>query len=211
MTPLQSVGLENISWIEHGFGTRHDGVWTPPERTARLHQVHANGVIHATGPGDHGDGDALITATAGVWLEIRTADCVPLLLADPVRRIVAAIHAGWRGTAAAISRITVETMCGEWASKPEDLQVAIGPCIAACCFEVGEEVVGQLPGSVTHSGKQPRVDLVDANRRQLVQAGVSAKRIESLDLCTVCDPDRFHSFRRDRGNGRMIAAIQITC
>ena len=209
VTPLRSLRLDGISWLAHGFGTRHDGAWTPLELTARLHQVHAAGVVGVSMPGDHGDGDALITSTPGLWLEIRTADCVPLLLADPVRGVVAAVHAGWRGTAGAISRITVETLRREWGSNPADLQVVIGPCIAACCFEVGEDVAAQFPGHITRSEPRPRVDLVDANREQLMAAGVPSKGIESLDLCTVCDPGAFHSFRRDRGPGRMVAAIQI--
>lgn len=198
-----------MAWLDHGFGTRENGAWTPVEHTARLRQVHAAGVIGISTPGDHGDGDASITAVPGLWLEIRTADCVPLLLADPVQRIIAAVHAGWRGTAAAISRITVEALINEWGSQPEDLQVAIGPCIAACCFEVGDDVAAHFPGHVDHSTPRPHVDLVNANRQQLIAAGIPAANIESLDLCTVCDPVRFHSFRRDRGTGRMIAAIQI--
>ena len=139
----------------------------------------------------------------------RTADCVPLLLADPVRHLVAAVHAGWRGTAAGISRKTVETLCGEWGSNPADLQAVIGPCIGSCCFEVGEEVASQFPGHLDRSAPRPHVDLVAANRQQLIAAGVPRAMIESLDFCTVCDPDRFHSFRRDGGPGRMIAAIRI--
>jgi len=209
VTPLRSARLDEIAWLSHGFGIRDSGAWTPFEQTARLRQVHAAGVVNISTPGDHGDGDAAITATPGVWLEIRTADCVPLLLADPGQRIVAAVHAGWRGTAAGISRITVEALINEWGSKSKDLQVAIGPCIAACCFEVGDEVAAQFPAHVDNSTPRPHVNLVNANRHQLVNAGIPAANIESLDLCTVCDPARFHSFRRDRGPGRMIAAIQI--
>ena len=208
MTPLRSSGLDGMPWIDHGFGTRHDGAWTPPGRTAKLHQAHGNGVVVVSAPGDHGDGDALITAAAGVWLEIRTADCVPLLLADPVRRVVAAVHAGWRGTAAAIAQVTVETLCRDWECNPRDLQAAIGPCIGGCCFEVGDDVAVHFPGH-TISAVRLRVDLAGANRQQLVDAGVPAARIEDLGRCTVCDASQFHSFRRDRGDGRMVAAIQI--
>jgi YfiH family protein len=209
VTPLRSTRLGELDWLAHGFGIRDSGAWTPVEQTARLRQVHAAGVVNISAPGDHGDGDASITATPGVWLEIRTADCVPLLLADPVRKIVAAIHAGWRGTAAGISRLTVEALINEWGSNSEDLQVAIGPCIAACCFEVGDEVAAHFSAYVESSTPRAHVNLINANRRQLVNAGIPAANIESLDLCTVCDPPRFHSFRRDRDPGRMIAAIQI--
>jgi len=206
---IHSPKIAGLAWTSHGFGGRHDGPWTPVDQTARLKQVHAAGVVNVTTPGDAGTGDALITATPGIWLEIRTADCVPLLLADPVRRIVAAVHAGWRGTAAEISRATVELLRIEWHSNPADLIAAIGPCIAPCCFEVGEEVADEFPGYVIRTAPRPHVDLVSANRDQLLAAGLNASNIESLDLCTVCDPERFHSFRRDRGDGRMFAAIQL--
>lgn len=209
MTPLRSARLEGMSWLTHGFGTRHKEAWTPPEKTARLRQVHGSEVVSVRIPGDHGEGDALITSTRGLWLAVRTADCVPLLLADPERRIVAAVHAGWRGTAAGISRITVETLCVQWGCDPVNMLVAIGPCIASCCFEVGEDVAAQFPAHITRWEPKPHVDLVDANRQQLIAAGVPAARIETLGLCTVCDPGVFHSFRRDRGPGRMVAAIQI--
>jgi len=209
LTPLRCPRLAALSWIEHGFGSRDDGEWTSPEQTAKLRQVHGSAVVSVDAPGEHGEGDALISSSPDLWLEVRTADCVPILLADSVRRVVVAVHAGWRGTAASISRITVEMLCAEWGSKPGDLQVAMGPCIGRCCFEVGEDVARQFPGHIIHSGARPHVDLVAANREQLSAAGVPPAKIESLDLCTVCDPGRFHSFRRDRGPGRMIAAIRI--
>lgn len=209
MSPLRAPLLALFPWTDHGFGTRHDGYWTPPERTAKLHQVHADGVVGVGAPGHHGDGDALITATPDLWLEIRTADCVPLLLIDPLQRVVAAVHAGWRGTAARIAGATVEVLIRDWGCRAQDCRVAIGPCIAACCFEVGEEVAAQFPGHITQSGSRPHVDLGAANRRQLVEAGIPANQIDDLGLCTGCEPERFHSFRRDRGDGRMVAAVAI--
>ncbi|MFN0101381.1 MAG: peptidoglycan editing factor PgeF [Bryobacteraceae bacterium] len=209
MSPLRASQLDGIWWADHGFGTRHDGAWTPIERTAKLSQVHGNGVVAVREPGSFGDGDALITATADLWLEIRTADCVPLLVADPVRRVVAAVHAGWRGTAAQIARMTVETLTRDWGCGIQRLRVGIGPCIAACCFEVSDEVAAQFPGHATQTNQRAHVDLVSANRRQLVDAGIPAGQIENLGRCTACDPGQFHSFRRDRGDGRMVSAIRI--
>lgn len=209
MSPIRGTLLQELAWLDHGFGTRHDGAWTPDACTARLRQVHADGVVTVEGPGHFGEGDALITATAGVWLEIRTADCVPLLFADSQRRIVAAVHAGWRGTAAKIAALTVEKLRDAWGSRPEDLRVSIGPSIGACCFEVGPEVAEQFPGHITQREPRPHVDLVEANRSQLLAAGLAAAQIETLGLCTVCDAARFHSFRRDRGDGRMVSSISI--
>lgn len=209
MTPLRAQRLTAFSWLEHGFGTRADGAWTPVDQTAKLHQIHTSEVVTIAGPGHHGDGDALITGQAGVWLEIRTADCVPLLIADPVQGVIAAVHAGWRGTALAIASATVAELRRQFRCRPRDLEVAIGPCIASCCFEVGEEVATRFVGHITHSDPRPHVDLVAANRQQLLSTGIPTDHIESLDLCTACGPAMFHSFRRDRSDGRMVSAIRI--
>jgi len=174
MTPLRASRLAALTWLEHGFGTRGDGAWTPAAETARLHQIHTDQVVAVGTPGHHGDGDALITAQPGLWLEIRTADCVPILIVDTERRVVAAVHAGWRGTAAAIARVTVEEMRRKWDCQPADLAVAIGPSIGVCCFEVGEEVAGQFPGHFTRPGARAHVNLVSANREQLANRSTGA-------------------------------------
>lgn len=209
MTPLRSALLDQFAWADHGFGTRHNGAWTPPERTARVHQVHKAGVVCAAASGHLGDGDALITAVPELWLEIRTADCVPVLLLDPETRTVAAVHAGWRGTAAQIVQRTVDVLVSDWKVQPRTLHAAIGPCIAACCFAVGEEVAAHFPSHIVRTEPQPYIDLVSANFSQLIDAGIPGAQIECLGLCTVCDQERFHSFRRDRSDGRMVSAIQI--
>ncbi len=209
MSRLGSKLLGALRGIEHGFGTRNDGYWTPLEQTAKLHQVHGRAVIRAEAAGHLGDGDALMTAKPGIWLEIRTADCVPLLIADPVRRVVAAVHAGWRGTEAAIAAEAVRAMGAEWGCEAGDLQVAIGPSIGVCCFEVGDEVAAHFPGHITQRDPRAHVDLVSANREQLMGAGVATERIDTLGLCTTCDAGQFYSFRRDRGEGRMVTAIRL--
>lgn len=196
------LGLQ--SWLDHGFGTRHDGAWTEPEPTARLKQIHSAIVTPATVPGPSGEGDALLSAQPGLWLEIRTADCVPILLADPERRVVAAVHAGWRGTVARVAEATVARMTTNFGCRPESLHASIGPSIARCCFVVGGEVAEHFPEDTP-----PTVDLERANARQLEQAGLLSAHIERLGLCTVCDAARFHSFRRDKSSGRMVSAIRI--
>jgi len=209
MTPIQSTLLIGFPWAEHGFGTRQDGAWTPQADTARLHQVHADGVVAVTTPGHHGDGDALITATAGLWLEIRTADCVPIILIDPRQRIVAAIHAGWRGTVGRIAEATVAALTRDWKTNPAELYAAIGPRIGACCFEVGDDVAAHFPSHSHRPGPRAHVDLGSANRDQLIAAGLPVSQIDDLGLCTVCDPAQFHSFCRDRSDGRMVTAVAI--
>ena len=209
MSLLRSPSFTQFPWIGHGFGTRDDGYWTPPGQTAKLHQIHGANVVPVHAPGPHGDGDALITATPALWLEIRTADCVPILIADPVQRVVAAVHAGWRGTAAAISAHTVASLAEHWHSRPSDLLVAIGPSIGPCCFEVGDEVAARFPGHITRPSARFHVNLVSANHAQLARAGIPADNIATLGLCTVCNARQFHSFRRDHSDGRMVSAIQV--
>lgn len=203
---LTSELLERETWLEHGFGTRHDGAWTPDASTARLKQTHSATSVSTFAPGHFGEGDALLSTQQGLWLEIRTADCVPVLIADPVRRAVAAIHAGWRGTAARIVAEAIEQLV-DAGSRRADLLAAIGPSIGACCFEVGKNVADHFPDDRIHRDPRPHVDLIEANRRQLIGAGV--QRIDALGRCTHCDAETFHSFRRDKGDGRMVNAIRV--
>lgn len=172
-------------------------------------QVHSDTVVVANGlSGSVGEADALITSQPGQMVGIRTADCVPVLLVDPVRRAVAAVHAGWRGTVAAIAAKSVVRMREEFGSRPEDLLAAIGPCIGLCCFEVGPEVGCQFQSIFPQQADSRHVDLAEANRIQLVQAGVGEQAIEVAGLCTVCTDREFHSYRRDREkSGRMVSAI----
>jgi len=203
---LTSALLARETWLEHGFGTRHDGAWTPDALTARLKQTHSAVAVSAGVAGHCGEGDALISVEPGLWLEIRTADCVPVLVADPARRVVAAVNAGWRGTAAQIVAGVIERMESA-GSRREELLAAIGPAIGACCFEVGEEVAAHFPIERIARDPKPFVDLIAANRRQLLKAGVV--HIDTLAACTHCDESMFYSFRRDKGDGRMVSAIRV--
>ncbi len=190
-------------WLAHGFGTRLAERWTHGPARTWVHQVHGVVVRSAGEPGLQGDGDALITNQPGLLLEIRTADCLPILIADPVNRAVAAVHAGWRGTAAGIVRPVIEQMEREYGSRPGQLEAVIGPGIGVCCFEVGPEVAIEF-------GREGRtcIDLAQVNEAQLRGLGVGT--VERIDGCTRCDAGRFHSFRRDReGAGRMESAIGI--
>ena len=138
-------------------------------------------------------------------MTIRTADCLPILIADRRNRAVAAIHAGWRGVFAEIAAKTIETMHIQFGSNPEDLVVAIGPGIGACCFEVGPEVAVQFG----RSGRT-RIDLIETTCRQLGRNGIVTGQISASGHCTCCDDRLFESYRRDRERaGRMIAVIGL--
>ena len=201
-------------WLEHGFGTRHATLWSADPRLASLRQIHSDVCFETDGrAGCLGEGDALTTAAPGVLLSVRTADCVPLLLVDEHVRAVAAVHAGWRGTVAGIAGKVAGELRRRFSSRPEDLHAAIGPGIGACCYEVGAEVAfrfQELFPERTDLGGKARIDLAEANRRQLIQAGVAAERIYTAALCTSCRLEEFHSWRRDhQTTGRMLSAVGI--
>ena len=163
--------------------------------------------------------DALITAVPGVCLMVLAADCVPVLLYDTERYVVAAVHAGWRGTVGQIVRNVVERMNETYGCRPQDLRAGIGPAIGPCCYEVDEEVVelarsglGDMDGLVEKGlGKGKYfLNLWEANRRQLVRAGVYSGRIEVAAMCTACHHDEFFSHRADKGDtGRFAAGIML--
>jgi YfiH family protein len=167
------------------------------------------------------EGDGLMTDVPGVLLGVGTADCVPVLVADVRKRVVAAFHAGWRGTVARIVEQGIGRMGAEFGSQPEDLVAAVGPSIGACCYAVGEEVRSAFAGLFGYAdelfreveGGEMRLDLWEANRRQLREAGVD--RIAVVGECTACARDaggglRYFSHRGERGvAGRMLSVVGI--
>src|SRR6185312_3141595 len=204
--------LSKIPGLEHGFGTRLSERW-PKRPVSALKQVHSDRVIPAREATAETEGDALITGDAGKFLSIRTADCLPLLFADPKKRVAAAAHAGWRGTVAEIAARTVEAMEKRFGSDPRDIKVALGPCIDECCFEVGPEVATQFRKFVPERQDLDRVakiSLREVNIRQLLSRGIRAEQIEMSDACTKCRTEVFHSYRRDgKAAGRMTAMIGL--
>ena len=161
------------------------------------------------------EGDALITNRPGTTLSIRTADCLPILMADRKKRAVAAVHAGWRGATSGIVPKTVQAMADRFGTRPEDLVVAIGPGIGACCFEVGPEVAVQFQPWFPERddlSDRTKVDLVETISRQLRRNNVTVGHIVTTHLCTADQSraDLFHSYRRDREQaGRMTSTIRI--
>jgi YfiH family protein len=198
--------LEELPWLMHGFGTRHstDLAWNP--RLATLHHIHSDICVAARGrTGVLGDADALLEDTPGHLVAVKTADCLPMLLADEEHRAVAAVHAGWRGTVGRIAQSAVRAMSNEFATDPSRLHAAIGPGIGKCCYEVGADVAAQFGES-----GPARIDLVETNRRQLIEAGIPESRIYAANLCTKCGVEDFHSYRRDKErSGRMLSFAGI--
>jgi polyphenol oxidase len=205
-----------------------------------LHQIHSDVVrIFDATPTKQCKGDALATKRKGLLLGVRTADCSPVLVVDPKKRVVAAIHAGWRGTLARIVAKTIGQMQMEFGSEAKDLLAAIGPTIGGCCYEVGTEVAADFSAKFSNAseffdelrtgdepnplqwlnmmppGHQPPpkkvlLDLKKANRLQLLEAGVLEKNIFVTELCTSCDVDRLFSYRKEGAmSGRLLGVIGI--
>lgn len=163
--------------------------------------------------------DALTTDLSGVLLGVKTADCVPVVLADSRTGACAAVHAGWRGTLAGIVKHALATMREEFGTQPEDVRAAIGPAALACCYEVGPEVVEAFRAGVSNadslftptSDGRALVDLHRANFQQLTESGVAPERVHALPLCTICRPEDFFSYRRDKKlhgrTGRLLSVI----
>lgn len=193
----------------------------------RLRQVHGDHVVVIATDADRQrvsatrpDGDSLVTTMPGVAIGVVVADCVPLLMADVRGRVVAAVHAGWRGTCASIAARTVAQMCESGGVVPEDLMVAIGPSISRDDYEVGEALRDQFRAAghdaaslarwfhEPRPGAPPCLDLWRANRDQLETAGVRAEAIHVAGLSTRTHVPLLASFRRDGARaGRMIALI----
>jgi YfiH family protein len=207
---------------------------------APLKQFHSDVICDfSSAPVETCSADASISNEPKLLLGIQTADCVPVLLVDPVKRAVAAIHAGWRGTLKRIVEKTIGRMEMQYATQPKNVLAAIGPSIGGCCYEVGTEVAAAFQSQFKdapdwfdelHTGDEPnplqwlnqfppghqpppknvRLDLKKANRAQLLAAGVEAKNIYMSDLCTACRPDLLFSYRKDgSASGRMLSVIGI--
>jgi len=157
--------------------------------------------------------DGLITQTRGVALMIFIADCVPILLHDPVKNVIGAVHAGWRGTASDIAGTAVRKMENDFGCSPADIRAAIGPCISKCCYEtdadVAEAIRKSLPETaircIAPHGKKYMVDLKEANRLLLTGAGL--RDIAISDECTSCSSDKYWSHRKTNGRRGSQAAV----
>lgn len=162
------------------------------------------------------DADGLITDEPGLTLVVFGADCLTILLCDPVRRVIAAVHAGWRGTALGIAAKAVEKMVGEYGCRAERILAAIGPGISRCCFETGEEVpqamlaaLGEEAGDYVDnmgSGKY-KVDLKGLNTLWLKRSGVLTTNVDVSPECTLCSPETYWSHRYTKGERGSQAAL----
>jgi polyphenol oxidase len=193
-------------------------------RLFMIRQVHGNQVV-CIGEGQGPEslegvtGDALITDQPGAALGVFSADCVPLLFADPETGACGTAHAGWRGVVAGVAGATVAAMAAAFGTRPAALRVAMGPAIGPCCFEVGDEVVAAFearhPGArglgvvVEGKGARAHIDLKRSLALELQHVGIPAAQLDAGPECTLCDPQaRFYSYRRDNTRtGQHMAVI----
>jgi YfiH family protein len=223
--------------VRHFFGTRHHtgtvayetGV---PAKTRdvggqswmlSVKQVHGTDALIVDRPltgSDRFQGgwDALITDQPGVTVAVRTADCVPVLVYDRRRKVAAAIHAGWRGALAGIVPKTIQLMIARFSTDEADVRVSIGPSAGSCCYEVDEAVLEPLRSGSTEwssllkdrRGNRAKLDLKALVKRQAAQIGIDRDHITTVNLCTICHPHLFFSYRREgRVNGTMLNGITL--
>ena len=224
--------------VVHFFGTRTDpadlfstvkvGQLTEgtPEfpRIASLKQVHGTDVRVFDQPSqvelqELTPGDALVTNQPNLLVLVRTADCVPILVADMKRRVIAAIHAGWRGTLSGIVSKTLSVLQTQFDTRVNDVRVGIGPSIGVCCFEVDGPVMQPLRATVPFwedvvekagTADKAMLNLKKLIAWQLAQCGIGETAISQVDSCTKCQPDMFYSYRREgRVNGTMMSGIML--
>lgn len=195
-----------------------------PERLVTVSQVHGTDLLVIDQPNDDFshfarlECDALVTNQPGVMIGVCVADCVPVLLYDPVKGVIAALHAGWKGTAGAIALKGVEAMTSCFGSRLLDIHAAIGPAIGDCCYEVDQPVrdgfkeqdaVWGLYSRETGKGKW-QLDLAAVNRHHLMSAGLSEKKIDLSGQCVCCNAETFFSYRREKGEtGRQMGFIML--
>jgi YfiH family protein len=175
-----------------------------PQALARSYQIHGDIIWETKEPGYTSGYDSIIAHVPGIFAGVGIADCCPILLADPVRKTTAAIHAGWKGTVSQIVAKTASAMISQ-GSNPTDILAYIGPCISLAHFEVGDEVAEQFELK-ERRGARWHIDLKASNEAQLRNAGIS--QIEISEFCTIENNDLFFSHRKEKGvTGRMLAII----
>ncbi len=207
--------LRNLDIVGEAFAI-------PRGHLVLMRQVHGETirVIDSDGPPPAcvPECDGLITARPGVALAVKTADCVPLFFVDPVRRVIGAAHAGWRGTALGMASKMIDAFVGGFASRPEDILAAVGPAVGPCCYQVDAPVHAAL---ITHPGADRflrpcreegrwMLDLALANRLQIGERGVPEANIRTAGICTVCRQELFFSHRASGGcTGRQVNLLML--
>lgn len=212
--------------VQENYRRMASVVGVRPEKMVCSQQTHTTNVRIVTaedaGKGvtrerDYTDVDGLVTNVPGICLVTFYADCVPLLFVDPVKRVIASSHSGWRGTVNKIGKVTVETMTGEYGCRPEDIIAAVGPSICQDCYEVSEDVITAFSDAFSENlhkdlfyekgnGKY-QLNLWKANEAVLLEAGIQQKNIAVTNVCTCCNPTLLFSHRASHGKRGNLAVF----
>ncbi|HBJ1646416.1 UNVERIFIED_ORG: laccase [Clostridium botulinum] len=180
-----------------------------------LNQVHSDNIfIYNNNNITNKEGDAIITDNRNVIIGVFTADCVPIILVDPIKKVCAAIHSGWRGTFNSITLKTIEKMKNEFNCNAKNIKVYIGPHIRSCCYEISEELKEKFLKKKKEIKEanlfnKKNLNLEECILNDLSNSGVKEENINTLDLCTYCSEEiKLHSYRKSNGNyGRMFTFI----
>jgi YfiH family protein len=222
---LGPKGGDTLAHVRENLKRAAMALSIPAEKIFCAAQVHGDRIHQISGdePSIFGSdaplkGDGLVTVEKGLYLGILTADCVPLLLLDPRRSVVGAVHAGWRGTAKGIVGKAVRKMCDEFGCDSSDILVALGPAIGPCCYVVGDEVARAFveKDRKTRPFLQPegsarwKLNLEGINRHQLIDAGIRGRNITHSSFCSSCRKDLFFSVRAEgEPTGRQVSLIGL--
>lgn len=193
---------ENLARIKRAMGI--ETLWTP-------RQVHQDAIAIVDGNGTPGEieADAVIVATVGIAVGVRTADCLPIIVVDPSGIAACVIHAGRRSTELGITAKTVKQMAGRFNCDPSSLKVAIGPGIRRCCYEVDEETAKRFD-SCCGGADGRHLDIAGANMRQLIAEGVKPENVTDCGICASCENRSFFSYRKDgKVTGRFLTGVMI--
>lgn len=209
---------DNIKNVEHNKTTAGSLFGFDASRLLTINQVHGNDVLIIDKPVKDISGisktstDAIITNQYDIAIGILTADCVPILLADPVKKLISVVHAGWRGTAKRIVQKTIEIMIKHFDSDKKAILAAIGPSIGQCCYKVDGVVAKEFGDNEFINKKDDywKLDLKMINLNQMVSSGVLGENISIEDICTSCRNDLFFSYRADnKKTGRQLNFIMM--
>lgn len=207
----------NRSILARTFGIEQD-------RLVTVRQNHGSDILVIDAQNDdlshflEIEADAIITNQPGIMIGVTVADCVPILLLDPVNKVIAAVHAGWQGTAAQLTMQTIKGMTQIFGSNPKEMHAAIGPCIASCCYEVDQPVKdgfdkNQTPWEPVVESCAPgkwRLDIALSNSMQLEKAGLPDSAVKNAGVCVCCHKELYFSYRRDGGEtGRQMGFIML--
>lgn len=205
------VVSQNVCDMKLAVGI-HDG------RIVTMKQVHGDKIVEVKDKKlkEAGEADGMITAETDIYLGVLTADCVPILFVAPKNKLLAAVHAGWRGTLAGIAEKAARLFTDQLHVSSDKIEVALGPTIGSCCYEVKDDVAvpllkrwgGTAQASIQKRNGKTYLDLRQLNRSVLSQAGIPETNIFQIGPCTSCSPDDFFSYRRERSEtGRQISFI----